>query len=88
MAMLFYIVRKKNGNVFCHQVNKFSSMIKEVFFTGLDNDGFFCPFTLSVGKRVSEARIFCFRKQPDRVTSFHFQVVSPFRETLWKMKEV
>lgn len=40
MAMLFYIVRK-NGNVFCHQVNKFSSMIKEVFFTGLDNDGFF-----------------------------------------------
>lgn len=76
--MLFYIVRK-NGNVFCHQVNKFSSMIKEVFFTGLDNDGFFCPFTLSVGKRVSEACIFCFRKQPGRVTSFHFQVQGKFR---------
>lgn len=87
MAMLFYIVRK-NGNFFCHQVNKFSSMIKEAFFTGLDNDGFFCRFTLSVGKRVSEACIFCFRKQSDRVTSFHFQVVSSFRESLWKMKEV
>lgn len=49
---------------------KFSSMIREVFFTSLDNDGFFCPSKLSVGKR--EVCIFCFRKQPDRVTRVSF----------------
>ena len=50
--MSFYIVRKK-GNFFCYQVNKFNSMISEGFLTGLDNDGFFCPFEISVGNRVS-----------------------------------
>ena len=48
----FYMDRK-NENFFCHQVNKFSSIISELFFTVLDNDVFFCPFKISVDLQAS-----------------------------------
>lgn len=73
--LIFYI---DNGNVVLHSQKKWKLLlssvkrISEVFFTGLDNDGVFCPFKISVDKRVSEVCIFCFRKQPDRVTRVSF----------------
>ena len=62
MAVLFYIVRK-NGNVFCHQVDKFSSMIREMLFTGLDNDGFFSPLHQSASEYLKFV-FFAFENSP------------------------